>query len=138
MIFRLVLENVRHRPVRTMLSVLLIAVPVTLILALIGLSNGFLEDSRKRSAGVGADILFKAPGGSLMTFSTGALPQKIVDVLMTEPHVVQATGTLVQPIGGFDSINGIDIEATTGRFMLYEGTENIVLPVLLKYFLVYK
>lgn len=51
------------RPVRTMLSVLLIAVPVTLILALIGLSNGFLEDSRKRSAGVGADILFKAPGG---------------------------------------------------------------------------
>lgn len=25
--------------------------------------------------------------------------------------------------------NGIDIEATTGRFMLYEGTENIVLPI---------
>lgn len=124
MIFRLVFENVRHRPVRTMLSVLLIAVPVTLILALIGLSNGFLEDSRKRSAGVGADILFKAPGGSLMTFSTGALPQKIVDVLMTEPHVVQATGTLVQPIGGFDSINGIDIEAfgkMSGGFVYSEG-----------------
>ncbi|HXJ41571.1 MAG TPA: FtsX-like permease family protein [Bryobacteraceae bacterium] len=124
MIFRLVFENVRHRPVRTLLSILLIAVPVTLILALIGLSNGFLDDSRKRASGVGADIIFKAPGSSLMTFSTAALPQKIVDVLATEPHVVQATGTLVQPIGGFDSINGIDLpafEKMSGGFTYVEG-----------------
>ena len=43
LIFKLVWENVRFRPVRTMLSILLIAVPVTLILTLIGLSNGFSE-----------------------------------------------------------------------------------------------
>src|SRR4051794_4205334 len=107
MILRLVLENVRHRPIRTLLSILLIAVPVTLILSLIGLSNGFMEDSRKRASGVGADVLLKAPGSSLMTFSTAPLPEKIVAVLAKEPHVVQATGTLVQPIGGFDSISGI-------------------------------
>ncbi len=53
-IFKLVWENVRFRPLRTLLSVLLIAVPVTLILTLIGLSNGFIEDSKKRSTGVGA------------------------------------------------------------------------------------
>ncbi len=39
-----------HRPLRTLLSVLMIAVPVTLILTLIGLSTGFVEDSRKRQA----------------------------------------------------------------------------------------
>ncbi len=124
MIFRLVLENVRHRPIRTMLSMLLIAVPVTLILALKGLSNGCLEDSRKRAAGVGADILIKAPGSTLMTFSTVPLSVKIVDVLGSEPHVVQATGTLVQPIGGFDSISGIDLpafEKMSGGFVYAEG-----------------
>ena len=41
MTFRLVWENIRFRPVRTLLSILLIAVPVTLILMLIGLSHGF-------------------------------------------------------------------------------------------------
>ena len=56
MILRLVGENVRAHPVRTLLSILLIAVPVTLILTLIGLSRGFLDDSAKRSRGVGADI----------------------------------------------------------------------------------
>ena len=49
MIARLVWENVRHKPIRTLLSILLIAVPVTLILTLIGLSHGFIDDSRKRS-----------------------------------------------------------------------------------------
>jgi putative ABC transport system permease protein len=124
MIVRLVLENVRHRPLRTLLSILLIAIPVTLILSLIGLSNGFLEDSRKRSAGVGADIIFKPPGGSLMSFSSGSMPQKFVDLLKTEPHVALATGTVVQPIAGFDSINGIDLSAfekMSGGFVYTEG-----------------
>jgi putative ABC transport system permease protein len=124
LIFKLVWENVRHKPVRTALSVLLIAVPVTLILTLIGLSNGFVEDSRKRSAGVGADILFKAPGSSLMSFSAASLPDKLVGVLQSEPHVVLATGTVVAPIGGFDSVNGIDpagFDKMSGGFVFDEG-----------------
>jgi len=48
MMFLLVLENVRHRPLRTLLSILLIAVPVTLILTLVGLSHGFMADSQRR------------------------------------------------------------------------------------------
>jgi putative ABC transport system permease protein len=124
MIPLLVMENVRHRPIRTLLSILLIAVPVTLILSLIGLSNGFMDDSRKRAAGVGADILFKAPGSSLMQFSAGTLPEKFVAQLATEPHVVQATGTFVQPISGFDSVSGIDLpafEKMSGGFRYVEG-----------------
>src|SRR3954470_23551842 len=124
MIFRLVWENVRFKPVRTMLSVLLIAVPVTLILTLIGLSNGFIDDSKKRSSGVGADIWLKASGASLMQFSASTIPQKLVTVLAAEPHVVQTTGTVVQPIGGFDSVNGIDPQAfaaMSGGFIFREG-----------------
>lgn len=124
MIFKLVWENVRFRPVRTMLSVLLIAVPVTLILTLIGLSRGFLEDSARRSQGVGADIVFRAPGTSLMTFSGAALPTKLVEILGKEPHVVDSTGVVSQLIGGFDSISGIDPEPfarMSGGFIFREG-----------------
>jgi putative ABC transport system permease protein len=124
LIFRLVWENISFRPVRTLLSILLIAVPVTLILTLIGLSHGFLDDSKKRSAGVGADIIVKPPGSSIGTFSSAALPEKLVDALAKEPHVAQATGTVVMPIGGFDSINGIDppaFERMSGGFIFREG-----------------
>ncbi len=80
--FRLVWENVKFRPVRTLLSVLLIAVPVMLILTLVGLSAGFFEDSARRAKGVGADILFRPPGTALLGSLGGApLPEKMVDHL---------------------------------------------------------
>ncbi len=124
MIFTLVWENVRFKPVRTLLSVLLIAVPVTLILTLIGLSRGFLDDSARRSQGVGADIVFRAPGTSVMTFSGAALPEKLTEVLTQTAHVTQATGVVNQPIGGFDSVTGIDPAGFTrmsGGFIFREG-----------------
>ena len=125
MIFRLVWENVRFRPVRTLLSILLIGVPVTLILTLIGLSNGFIQDSERRAEGVGADILFRPPDSSLMTFSGAPLPRRLVDQLAREPHVIAATGVVMQLLGGgFDSITGIDPEGfvhLSGPFTFLKG-----------------
>jgi len=43
---KLVFENLKHRPMRTLLSILLIGVPVTLILSLVGVSEGLSRDSR--------------------------------------------------------------------------------------------
>jgi putative ABC transport system permease protein len=107
-----------------MLSILLIAGPVTMILTLIGMSHGFVDESKKRYAGVGADILFRAPGSSLMSFSSATLPAKLVDVLAGEPHIAQATGIVVQPTTGFDSLQGIDIAAfnrMSGGFTFVQG-----------------
>ncbi len=111
MIFKLVWESLRFRPVRTLLSILLIAVPVTLILTLIGISRGFLDDSRKRQEGVGADVIVRPPASSFIGFNGAPISDKIVDLVGKQPHVVEATGTVVQPIGGFDSITGIDLTA---------------------------
>jgi putative ABC transport system permease protein len=110
--------------VRTLLSILLIAVPVTLILTLIGLSRGFLEDSKKRAEGVGADIILRPPGSSLMSFSGSPIPDKLLGVLEKQPHVTEATGTVVLPIGGFDSMTGIDLTAfdrMSGGFIFEQG-----------------
>ena len=64
MIQKLVWENVKHRPLRTFLSALLIAIPVTLVLTLTGLSKGMMEDATKRYRGVGADIVIRPKGSS--------------------------------------------------------------------------
>ena len=122
---RLVWENVRFRPVRTLLSVLLIAVPVTLILMLIGLSHGVLDDNARRTEGIGADILVRPSGNTLMSFNVAGLPAKLVDVLGHEPHVVQSMGVVNQPVGGgLDSVTGINPMAfsrMSGGFTFLEG-----------------
>jgi hypothetical protein len=58
---KLVLENLKHKPMRSLLSMFLIAVPVTLILCLVGLSRGMLADSARRARGIGADIIVRPP-----------------------------------------------------------------------------
>ncbi len=126
MALKLVWENVRFRPLRTLISTLLIAASVMLILTLVGLSRGFLEDSQKRTEGVGADILFRPPGSSLMgSFNGAPLPASVVDRLAKEPHVMAATGVVTQLIGGaFDSITGIDPASFTrlsGPFTFLQG-----------------
>ncbi len=109
MIYRLVVENLKHRPIRTLLSAIAIGVQVTMILTLVGVSEGVLGDMATRSRGTGADILVRPPGSSVLAFS-GDMPQGIVGLVRKEPHVVLATGTKVQSIGNFDSITGINLD----------------------------
>ena len=69
MINKLVLENLRHRWVRTLISELVIGVQVMSILTLIGLSNGLLQESATRQKGTGADIFLKpATSGATISF----------------------------------------------------------------------
>ena len=124
MTFKLILENLRHRPLRTLLSVLLIAIPVTLILTLVGLSQGMLEESARRTRGVGADILIKPPNTSVMSFSAANIPQNLVKRLQKEPHVQVAAGAAVALVSGITTVNGVDLEAfskLSGGFRFLEG-----------------
>ena len=123
MIHRLVLENLKHRPVRTLLSAIAIGVQVTMILTLVGVSEGVLGDIAAHSRGTGADILVRPPGSSVLAFS-GDMPEGVVGLIRKQPHVVQATGTKVQSMGNFDSISGIDIDEfnrMSGGFRYLEG-----------------
>jgi putative ABC transport system permease protein len=128
LILRLVWENIRFRPMRTLLSVLLIGVPVMLILTLVGVSQGFMEDSRRRTEGVGADILVMPEGASYTSFSGSPLPEALVGALAKVPHVAQAMGT-VRALAGtlpWDSISGIDypdFKHMNGGFIFDEGDE---------------
>src|SRR5260221_9836407 len=109
--FKLILENLRHRPLRTLLSVLLIAIPVTLILTLVGLSQGMLEESARRTRGVGADILIKPPNTSVMSFSAANIPENFVKWAQRQPHVQVAAGAAVALVSGITTVNGVDLDA---------------------------
>jgi putative ABC transport system permease protein len=123
LIYRLVFENLKHRPVRTLLSVFAIGVEVTLILTLVGVSHGVLDDMKARSRGTGADIIIRPPDSSGITLSL-TMPEKIVNLVRAKPHVKIATGTFVKYIGSFDSITGIHLDefnAMSGGLKILEG-----------------
>jgi len=107
---KLVWENVKHRPLRTFLSALLIGIPVTLVLTLAGLSKGMIEDNNKRIRGVGADIMIRPKDSNFMNLGTQGMNNKIVNLVREQPHVKLATGILVHSLGGmFTSVAGIDL-----------------------------
>ncbi|HWG17024.1 MAG TPA: FtsX-like permease family protein [Acidobacteriaceae bacterium] len=127
MLNRLIFANLAHRPVRTLLSVLAIAVEVTMILTLVGVSYGTLDSSANRARGAGADIVIRPPNSSAMSsLNSTPIPDKYVAWLAGQPHVVAATGTAVMALGNgtLDSITGIDFPAfnkMSGGFVYLNG-----------------
>ncbi|ADV83497.1 protein of unknown function DUF214 [Terriglobus saanensis SP1PR4] len=122
---KLTFANLGHRPVRTLLSILAIAVEVTMILTLVGVSNGTLHESARRARGTGADILVRPPGTSaLSTVSSSPMSDKLVDVFRAEPHIVMVTGTIVQPLELFDTLTGLNMDEfakMSGGFRFVQG-----------------
>jgi putative ABC transport system permease protein len=134
MIGAIVRSNVSHRPLRTLLSALLIGIAVTLILALVGVSRGITEDNTSRSQGVGADIIIIPPNASFVQFSLASIPQSVAATLAKLPHVATATGT-VNSASLFDGVTGIDVPtftAMSGGFVfdsghIFEQPDDIIL-----------
>jgi len=119
----LVFENLKHRPVRTLLSVGAIGLGVTMILTLAGVSRGMLTGMADRSRGTGADIMVQPPESSVIGF-TGTMPEKLVDLVRKQEHVTLATGTLMQPVHFLDYVTGIhlnEFSAITGGLHYLEG-----------------
>jgi putative ABC transport system permease protein len=120
---KLVIENLKHRPIRTFLTVAAIGLQVTMILTLVGLSNGTIEDSARRTRGIGADILIRPPGTSAIGLSTAPIPEKMLQKVQEQPHVALVTGT-VEHGQLFDRITGVDFksfEKMAGGLKYLEG-----------------
>jgi putative ABC transport system permease protein len=108
---KLVFANLLHRPVRTLISVLAVAIEVIMILSIVGIFMGILNDSRTRTNGIGADLMMRPSNASAITGVGGAsMPVKIAEVLRRQPHV-----TVVSPVnaqfsmsGSVETIFGID------------------------------
>lgn len=123
MINKLAFENLKHRPVRTFLSAIAIGVQVTMVLTLVGLSRGLLQDQIRRSRGIGADIIVRAPGSAVLSLGVG-FPESHIAYLEKQPHVALATGALMQGTGFLTSVTGLDLpkfQRMSGPFHFLAG-----------------
>lgn len=127
MMNKMIVANLVYRPIRSLIGVVAIALEVTLILLIVGLSLGMLNDSRQRQAGIGADVIVMPPGSSFIVGLTGApMSIKIGSVLQKLPHVVTVAPvvTSVATAGALEVIAGIDLnsyEKLSGPFQFLEG-----------------
>ena len=111
---KMIFANLVHRPFRTIISVVAVAVEVTLILLIVGLSIGMLNDAKNRQVGIGADIMVQPPGSSLLMGVNGApVSIRVADKLRKLPHVVAVAPVVTQlsTSGTVEVINGIDLNS---------------------------
>lgn len=109
---------------RSLLSAFLIAIPVTLILSLVGIAQGMLNDSQRRARGVGADIWVRPPNSSFLSLSGAPLPEKLVAAIAKRPRVAVASGMVTHPINSLTYVAGIDLNSfdrLSGGFEYVEG-----------------
>ncbi len=96
---------------RSLLSVLLIAVPVTLILTLVGVTHGMLEDSQRRARGTGADVLVRgSTASSILSTTAASINEKLVPFIEQQSHVAMATGVLSHNVDPPLALMGVDLE----------------------------
>lgn len=126
--YKMVLSNLLHRPIRTVVSVLAVGIEVSMVLLVVGMTTGMLDESAKRVEGVGADVLVQPPGASyFLAMATAPMPVKIGDLLAeTVPHVLSVTPVLLlfNSTGGLNTIYGIDMESfnkVSGGFVYHSG-----------------
>jgi putative ABC transport system permease protein len=127
MIGYIVSQNALHRPVRTLITVIGVAVEVMLVIVVVGLTSGLMADSAKRTEGVGADVMIQPPSASIfMAFSGAPMPISIANKLKQLEYVQAVAPVLVQ----FNSTNGLEIvygiqpesfHAVSGGFTFLSG-----------------
>src|SRR6516162_1444945 len=125
---KMIVSNLAYRPLRSIISILAVAIEVTLILLIVGLMLGILDDTKERQKGVGADVIVRPPGSAnFAAFSAAPVSVKYAGILAGQPHVAAVTPVVLQTtvdLKGIEVLNGIDLpsfESVGGPLRYIEG-----------------
>jgi putative ABC transport system permease protein len=111
---KLIFANLVHRPVRSIISVLAVAIEVIMILSIAGVFMGMLNDTKQRQNGIGADLMMRPPNSSIMVGVSGApMPIKFEEPLRKLAHVaiVSPVNSKFVTSGKPEVINGVDYDS---------------------------
>ena len=123
----MIIAGLKARPVRTIVSVLAVALEVVLILVVVGLTTGIMGETAKRTVGVGAEIMIQPPhSGMFLALTPNSMPISIADKLRELPAVkaVAPIQLQVNSSDGIEIIYGIDpksFDDVTGGFSWHKG-----------------
>jgi len=127
MIHSIILSNALHRPIRTAVSILAVAIEVSMVLLVVGMTTGMLNDNKRRVEGVGADVMIQPPSASFMLgLSAAPVPATIANAVAKLAYVAAVSPVLLQTnVGkGLNVIWGIDtpsFDSVTGGFSFIAG-----------------
>ena len=126
MMGELIARNLMHRPLRTLIGAMGIAVEVALVVIIVGLTSGLLTETAKRIEGIGADIMLQPSNASYLLALGGApMPIKIGEKLAEMKYVQSVAPVLFQfNTSGVEIVYGIDPEsfrAVSGGFVFLQG-----------------
>lgn len=108
---KLIIANLAHRPVRSIISVLAVAIEVVMILSIVAIFMGMLNDQKNRTNGIGADLVVAPSNSSFMNGMSGApMTAKLAPYMAKLPHVTVASPVIQNfSMGGsVEILYGID------------------------------
>jgi putative ABC transport system permease protein len=104
------LANIFNRKTRTTVGILAVALGVALVLVLVGLAHGSLDETADRIKNVGADIIFQAPHSSpFLALNSGVVDVRYGARLLDVPGITAAAPVL------------------TGQLMKLKGRQKLVM-----------
>ena len=108
---KLILGNLVHRPLRSLISALAVAIEVIMILSIAAIMFGILNGSRAQQSGTGWDMMVRpGQGGVLLNTSSASADVRVGNVLRGLPHVQVVAPVYVKLTAGasLENIYGID------------------------------
>ena len=88
---KLVLANLIHRPLRSLISAAAIAIEVVMIISVAAIFLGQIDNNKIHTNGIGADMIVRPPNSSFINGVGGApIPAKNVEAFRKLPHVAVA------------------------------------------------
>jgi putative ABC transport system permease protein len=109
---KLVVGNLVHRPLRSLISVFAVAIEVIMILSITAILMGKLNGFKDRQNGIGMDMFIRpSTTNNFVGMSPAAASIKVADVLEKLPHVQVAAPVNIQITSTLDNIYGIDFKS---------------------------
>ena len=111
---KLILGNLVHRPLRSVISAFAVGIEVIMILSVVAVFYGMLNGNRTQTSGIGMDMIVH-PGASsaLLNTSAAAADVRVAGVLRRIPHVQVVSPVNIKfTIGkAVENISGIDYDS---------------------------
>jgi len=123
---KLIIANLLHRPLRSIISVFAVAIEVIMMLTIISIMVGQLTGQKQMNNGIGADLIVRASNAMIFNGINGAvIPVKLEGILRDLPHVTVATpvNQKLSMTDGLEVLWGIDYPTYSqlGPFVFVSG-----------------
>jgi len=108
---KLIVANLLHRPLRSLISISAIAMEVVMMLIIVAIMMGQLTNQKQTNNGIGADLMVRPGNAMVFNAVNGApIPIKLQNFLATVPHVTVAAAAnqSLSMAGKLEIVMGVD------------------------------